>query len=315
MRKKRYNKKIRSKTKWRIGLLTFMLASLFIIFKINEIGFVPFTKYVDYQVMANNMIDVNEDVNFFYNELFTENKKVQMFLVLDPLNFSLRDFVGKEEEVQEVVAIPAVTELQSLKQDEKLVYLTFDDGPSAYTNEIIDLLEAYDMKATFFMLEPRMRKYPESVHYLINKGHQPALHGVTHRLDMFYESKESVVREMDITNQTLFDLTGLKSSVIRTPYGSYPHMKEEYFTAIAQNGYFLFDWTVDSLDWKYTSEQYVWHTIQQLENEKNIKDKPKVILLHDRESTYLHLEKLLVYLKMQGYSTDVIDYRYLGYSF
>ena len=93
-----------------------MLASLFIIFKINEIGFVPFTKYVDYQVMANNMIDVNEDVNFFYNELFTENKKVQMFLVLDPLNFSLRDFVGKEEEVQEVVAIPAVTELQSLKQ-------------------------------------------------------------------------------------------------------------------------------------------------------------------------------------------------------
>lgn len=305
------NQRIKRKAKQKIFVLGLLVMALFILFSLsnNKDLYLPKIKFF-YFSSLNSQLD-QQEFNFFFQEIYSEKKKMQMYHLLEYTNMDLRK---KVKEIREP-SIEVTNELQSLKLDEQTVYITFDDGPTAYTKDIIDLLEAYEMKATFFMLEPRIRRYKESVMYLIEKGHQPALHGVTHRLDKFYESKDSVVLELNLTNQTLFELTGTTSSVIRTPYGSYPHMKDEYFHAISENGYYLFDWTIDSLDWKYKSEQYVWYTISQLENKESLKNRPKVILLHDRKSTYLHLEKLLMYLKSQGYQTEIIDYRYVGYSF
>ena len=83
-------------------------------------------------------------------------------------------------------------------------------------------------------------------------------------------------------------------------------MKPEYKTAVHNQGFILWDWNVDSRDWKYRDSRYVNDVIQQVENlvAKNI---PPVILMHDRTETINHLPELLNYLKNQGYTFKKLE--------
>lgn len=202
----------------------------------------------------------------------------------------------------------------TIENNTKTIYLTFDDGPSPYTSTILELLSSYNMKATFFMLEPNMRTYPEKLFEIIEEGHAPALHGVTHNVSKIYRSEQTVVDEMNTARQTLLDLTGSVTHLIRTPYGSAPYMKPTYKEAVKNAGYQLWDWTIDSEDWKYQSNEYVSRVIAQLENYK-YPDSPIVILLHDRKSTAEHLTSLLEYLKANGYQSEILTEKLISYHF
>lgn len=203
-----------------------------------------------------------------------------------------------------------VTETDNMKT----VYLTFDDGPSAFTSNILDTLRSYQMKATFFMLEPNMRAYPDQLKQIIDQGHIPALHGVTHNISKIYRSEKTVVDEMYTGQQTLLNLTGTITHLIRTPYGSAPYMKPEYKEAVKAAGFQLWDWTIDSQDWKYQNAEYVTHVINQLENYR-YPESPIVILLHDRKTTAEHLPALLDYLQTNGYHTEILTEKLAAYHF
>nr|WP_066399333.1 polysaccharide deacetylase family protein [Cytobacillus eiseniae] len=194
------------------------------------------------------------------------------------------------------------------------VYLTFDDGPSAYTTSILETLQSFGMKATFFMLEPNMKKYPDELNQIINEGHIPALHGVTHEVSKIYQSEQTVVDEMRQGQETLLDLTGTFTSLIRTPYGSAPYMKPSYKEAVQSAGFQLWDWTIDSQDWKFKNGEYVEQVIQQMENYR-YKSSPIVILLHDRKSTAEHLPTLMKYLQSKGYEMEVLSEKLSAYNF
>ncbi|KAB2338113.1 polysaccharide deacetylase [Cytobacillus depressus] len=200
------------------------------------------------------------------------------------------------------------------QNEQKMVYLTFDDGPSAYTMQILDALQSYDMKATFFMLEPNMRTYENELQATIENGHIPALHGVTHRIDLIYRSEKTVVDEMTAAQGTLMQLTGTVSHLIRTPYGSAPYMKPSYKQAVEEAGFQLWDWTIDSEDWKYKNGEYVPKVIQQIENYR-LHESPMVILLHDKKSTAEHLPQLLTYLKNNGYQAELLDEKLTAFHF
>lgn len=194
------------------------------------------------------------------------------------------------------------------------VYLTFDDGPSAYTTSILETLHSFGMKATFFMLEPNMKKYPDELNQIINEGHVPALHGVSHDVSKIYRSEQTVVDEMNQGQETLLNLTGELTHLIRTPYGSAPYMKPSYKEAVQAAGFQLWDWTIDSHDWKYKNGEFVGDVIQQMENYR-YKSSPIVILLHDRKSTAEHLPDLLKYLQSHGYEIDVLNEKLSAYNF
>ncbi|WP_102275015.1 polysaccharide deacetylase family protein [Cytobacillus massiliigabonensis] len=194
------------------------------------------------------------------------------------------------------------------------VYLTFDDGPSAYTTSILESLHSYDIKATFFMLEPNMKIYPDKLNQIITEGHVPALHGVSHDVSKIYRSEQTVVDEMTQGQETLLNLTGQLTHLIRTPYGSAPHMKPSYKEAVQAAGFQLWDWTIDSHDWKYKNGEFVGDVIQQMENYR-YKSSPIVILLHDRKSTAEHLPSLLKYLQSHGYEMDVLSEKLSAYNF
>jgi Polysaccharide deacetylase. len=182
------------------------------------------------------------------------------------------------------------------------IYLTFDDGPQSYTEDILDLLDSYRARATFFLLEPNMRKHPDIVRKIIRRGHQVGLHSVTHDKKKFYASPKSATDEMIKAQLTLEEITGVKTRLIRVPYGSVPHLTKNQLQALESWGFLMWDWNIDSNDWKLTDGSFVGNTIRQIETFK--KDQPMIVLMHDRKATLDNLEKLLIYLTENGYSME-----------
>ncbi|MGG1574253.1 polysaccharide deacetylase family protein [Fictibacillus sp. NRS-1165] len=190
--------------------------------------------------------------------------------------------------------------------ERKTVYLTFDDGPSHVSGGILDILNQFQAKATFFMLEPNILRFPEAVKRMDQEGQALGLHGVSHDPKKIYRTKETVVQEMDQDNLALQKITGKKSVLIRTPYGSAPYMKPAYQDAVREHGYQLWDWTIDSKDWSFRSPQYVEYSIVQIKNMEHRKE-PVVILLHERKETLESLPKLLEYLMKNRYQFKRIE--------
>ncbi|MEH7384455.1 polysaccharide deacetylase family protein [Bacillus sp. JJ1521] len=188
----------------------------------------------------------------------------------------------------------------------RAVYLTFDDGPHKVSKDILALLDQYNAKATFFMLDNNIKHFPDAVKEMVSKGHSVGLHGVTHDKKKFYQSSGTVVGEMDQTQQTILDITGIETDLIRTPYGSSPYMTDAYKDAVETAGFKMWDWNIDSRDWQFRDSRYVDSVIEQL-NKLNRVNEPIVILLHERPETLAHLPKLLDYLKGQGYEFKPLD--------
>ena len=101
---------------------------------------------------------------------------------------------------------------------------------------------------------------------------------------------------MDQVRNTVKDVTGIDTLLIRTPYGSVPHMQDSYVQAVHDNGYLMWDWNIDSKDWYYRDRRYVDTSIAQLQAYAGSTE-PIVILLHERKETLAHLPALLEYLK------------------
>ncbi|MFJ5713748.1 polysaccharide deacetylase family protein [Neobacillus sp. NPDC093127] len=196
----------------------------------------------------------------------------------------------------------------------KTVYLTFDDGPAPFSGDIIALLEKYQFKATFFMLDGNIRSYPDAVRLMVSKGETVGLHSVTHDVRKFYASADSVIAELTQNRNTLKEISGIDSYIMRTPYGSVPKMTAEYRKAVNDNGYIMWDWNIDSRDWDYKDSRYVSSVINQLTKMTN-HNEPIVILLHERKETLAHLPALLDYLSKNGYEGKAIDSSMAPYQF
>ncbi|OZB92372.1 polysaccharide deacetylase family protein [Paenibacillus sp. XY044] len=194
----------------------------------------------------------------------------------------------------------------------KVIYLTFDDGPSTATQSILDSLLKYGAQATFFMLEPRIRVEPNIVKRIVKEGHAPGLHGVTHDKNKFYESPQSAVNEMLKDQQTLENITGVHSQLIRTPYGSIPYLTEPFRAALKQQGFQLWDWNVDSSDW--SNGQYLTTTIHQIQKQTAAGIIP-IVLMHDKPETAEHLPELLKYLEQNGFAAERMEQSTTPYNF
>ncbi|WP_208559445.1 polysaccharide deacetylase family protein [Marinilactibacillus kalidii] len=208
--------------------------------------------------------------------------------------------VAEEEPITKEEAPKIETEDQR-----KIIYLTFDDGPNAVTEKILDILKEYDAKGTFFMLEPAMRNHPETLKRIVKENHGVGLHGVTHDVKAFYRTEHAALDEMQTCQQTLKELTGVESYLVRTPYGSMPYFKQTFRALFDQYNFKLWDWNVDSRDWASTGDEYVKRVISLLE-ELDSSCTP-VVLMHDREGTVAHLPALMQYLKENHYQTKIIE--------
>lgn len=187
---------------------------------------------------------------------------------------------------------------------EKIAYITFDDGPTLNTPEILKTLDEYGARATFFVLEERIVQYSDFIKQIHYSGNALGLHGVSHSEAIYY-TPTSPLEEMKKTKKTLKSVLGKESNLVRVPYGSGYRLTKEQAAFLKNEGYILWDWNVDPRDsvGKIVPEKVMANLRRDLEKCKG----SPVILLHDRKSTAKMLPDLLEYLKKEGYTMLPLD--------
>ena len=183
------------------------------------------------------------------------------------------------------------------ESQEKIAYITIDDGPSKYTSQILDILEENNVKATFFMLNDNMKLYNDEVKRIVNEGHGVGFHGVSHDVDELYKTSTSTLDEFNTCNKTLYEITNTTSNLVRLPYGSKPYTPEENYTSLVNNDYLVWDWTLDTLDWKSTKDQIVSNVLYYGREKDEI-----VVLMHEKEQSVKALNDTVKILKNRGYT-------------
>ncbi len=189
--------------------------------------------------------------------------------------------------------------IQTAALPQKIAYLTFDDGPNKYTSQILNILKQKNAKATFFVIGGRVSRYPQTTKRLIREGHYIGLHSMSHDAKRLYTGDPSIlISEMMQAQKIVQQVTKLNSRLVRVPYGSMPYLKKNYRDALVSAHYKLWDWTIDTYDWKsYNNPSAV------LERVMNQSDEPvEVILMHDSSVTVQILPKVIDYLQSKGYT-------------
>ena len=194
--------------------------------------------------------------------------------------------------------------VETIENKAHVMYLTFDDGPSEYTSELLDLLKAHHMQVTFFMLDAEMKRNPEVVKRILEEGHAIGLHGVSHEKNIFYRNTETPLNEMETANATLEEITGEKTYLIRTPYGSNPYLTKKQYSLLCEHHYILWDWNVDSRDWCYRNPQRTYLATTQMINQS--KAEPKVVLFHDMKNVVPTMKLFIDWMEKNHYISEKI---------
>ena len=180
----------------------------------------------------------------------------------------------------------------------KVVYLTFDDGTSTTnTPSVLKTLKENDVKATFFMIERNMINFKEEVKNVRDQGHSVGFHSVTHDIKQLYKTPEATLSEFDTCNNTYYDITGYESKLIRLPYGSKPYMPQESHDKLIENGYIMWDWNLDTQDWRATTDNIVSNVLYYARDKQHL-----VLLMHEKEQTVNALDPMIKVLKQRGYT-------------
>lgn len=250
-------------------------------------------------------------IHFFSKGTFSidtvEDKNV-LAKTVEENRFSTRE-VDKEKEEKQKTADEA-EEIEKVEEGEgnqskytKKVYLTFDDGPSKWTGDILDVLKEHGIQATFFMQGDHLQKsfLQPDVKRAVEEGHYVGAHSMTHDYNELYK-KRKFVSEMEEALNLIHSITGTYSQLVRPPYGSIPGLKDkEIRNQVIEAGLKVWDWTVDSQDWKYQNDPEKILNIIESETTKDV----EVILMHEKEQTLKLLPNIIAYLKEQGYGFEV----------
>lgn len=181
-------------------------------------------------------------------------------------------------------------------QQQKIAYLTFDDGPSKLTNQILDVLKRENIQATFFMVGTNITRYPNEVKRAVSEGNYVGAHSMTHDYHKLYKQNQFVV-EMQQTISLIKQLTGEDTNLIRAPFGTKPGLHEQLRTESANARFKVWDWTVDAVDWKNDSTPFTVINEVNRQATKNC----EVILLHEKQITLDSLPQIISNLRAKGY--------------
>ncbi|MEV3606996.1 polysaccharide deacetylase family protein [Paenibacillus larvae] len=185
--------------------------------------------------------------------------------------------------------------------EDPTVYLTFDDGPSQYTGKVLDILHKEGIPATFFVLGKQVENHPETVKRIVREGHSLGNHSYSHMYKHIYSSFEAFYKEVEQTDNAIFQAAGFRTRLLRAPGGTASNFDPFYFYFMEQAGYTVFDWDVDSQDSKraHIPASTIISSVKKapLKHEMSI-------LFHDgagHEETVKALPSIIAYFKQQGY--------------
>ena len=185
--------------------------------------------------------------------------------------------------------------MSNRKKQGKVIYLTFDDGPSGYSTQVADALIANDSKATFFELGNRMKYNQEIVKELYDKGMEVASHTYAHK-NLNKLSVEEIDEEINSTNIIFNEITGDNIKYVRPPYGNANELVRSRMSTP------IINWNVDTEDWLSRDSEKIYNHI--LENAED----GDIILMHDiYPETLEAVKKVLPVLRERGFKITTIS--------
>ena len=197
-----------------------------------------------------------------------------------------------------------------LEEQGKIVYLTFDDGPGAYTSKLLDVLDRYNVKATFFVVNTGR---PDLIKREYESGHTVAVHSYTHEYKI-YSSMETYYEDFKKAQDMIFEITGSRPNIVRFPGGSSNTISARYCKGIMsqlvedfeKKGIYYFDWNVTSGDAEskpITSEQLYRNVINGI-SRNNV----SVVLQHDIKGFSVDaVEDIIIWGLENGYTFLPLD--------
>lgn len=191
----------------------------------------------------------------------------------------------------------------------KTIYLTFDDGPSFLTKQILDILDEKQVPATFFLVGTHISEYKEDVKREYLSGHTVAIHSDTHNYEYIYTSIDNYVSDLNQIRYKIHSITNTYPRIIRLPGGSSNTVSKKYKEGVVTeitsylnaHDYYYFDWNVDSLDASgKVSRDVIYNSVT-----SHLKDGNNIVLMHDaasKQTTVDALSDIIDYGKQNGYT-------------
>ncbi|OLS02379.1 polysaccharide deacetylase family protein [Tissierella creatinophila] len=193
----------------------------------------------------------------------------------------------------------------------KIAYLTFDDGPSkTITPKILQILDKYDIKATFFILGNMAEQNPAILKTINSKGHSIGHHSYSHKYKYIYSNMDNFWGEINRTEKILKKQLGnnFHTHLLRLPGGSFEAYKKPYKKSAIDKGYRVYDWNALNGD---SEAKNVSVNRQMARIKETVKGQSElIVLMHDsngKENTIKALPQIIEYLKSKGYSFKALS--------
>lgn len=207
------------------------------------------------------------------------------------VNYKIKDKSGNMNEAKRIVKVYENSDLPS----EKVIYLTFDDGPYKHTSRLLDILKKYNIKATFFVTN-QYDSYASLIKREFEEGHQVGIHSYSHLYSDIYSSVDNYFNDLYKLDDLIWKQTGVRTKLVRLPGGSSNIISKNYKLGIMSEitnklnnlGYTYFDWNCSSGDAGETtsSKQVALNVKSCMESGKTL-----VVLQHD----------------IKGFSVDAVE--------
>lgn len=223
------------------------------------------------------------------------------------ITYSVTDKFGNETSIDRTVTVEAVKQTATTSSGNKVVYLTFDDGPGAHTQQLLDILDKYNVKVTFFVTNVNSG-YENMIAKEAAAGHTVAIHSASHDYKKIYSSVDAYFTDLNEMSDIIYAQTGQRPKLIRFPGGSSNTVSLKYCSgimttltkAVTDQGYKYFDWNVSSGDaGGTTSTEEVYQNVVNGMKSHNV----SVVLQHDIKGFSVNaVERIIQWGLANGYT-------------
>ena len=308
-----YDSKKKSRTRALKGIIASAIAVSALIIIVAVLGD-PSGRKNNGSTASSGSVSTTENVTVSADTKETETKKEEESTTATNQSSTEATTASKEAETQKSGMNPKNYDeaIDTEREAEKRVYLTFDDGPSKNTGEILDILKKYDIKATFYNVGVDSDELLELQRRVYDEGHTLAIHTLTHKYDKIYASFENWKADVLGEQERIKNNVGITTKYYRFPGGGSNSKGAKYGTSISQciewldeNGFSYQDWNIDSRDADgkvYTPDQMAQNVIDSVRKSEKT---DLIVLMHDADpktTTVKCLPKVIETLKADGYT-------------
>ncbi len=277
--------------------ITLVVLGIILALTVTVIIFVVKSQSLQKELDGGTIVDLSE-----YEGLTTEESRRL-------LNYWDQMETGKSASYQsDYPDLYVDNDFQFAATEEKVCYLTFDDGPTPeLTSQVLDILKEHDIKATFFVIGKEGAEAEDLYKRIVDEGHTIGVHSYSHDYEGIYQSVDAYLADFNEMSVRIESLTGTKPEIFRFPGGSVNGynvgIHQEIIAEMLRRGYTYYDWNVSSRD---TVEGVTAHDIlQYVAYDADEIEEDIIVLMHDGENHMATVEALpdvIKELKRQGFT-------------